>query len=489
GPQAAAPLRDASGRLRVVVRPERPDREVDDPTPGDVTSAPSVAAAEDAGDVWAEPLYPTSPARIPNDPLFPSQPPFWIAPGSDGLRAAWEITTGPAFDSRRLPVVAVVDTGMEVAHPDLAANLWTNPGEQPGNGRDDDGNGYADDVHGVNVLTGGVPAEAGGHGTAVAGLLGARGNNGIGVSGTLWQARIMAVRVTRADGGGTTADLAAGIRYAARMGARVINVSMTTPTRTQVVDEAVRYAAKRDALVVASAGNESLNAERWPAASGDPHTLSVGSIDNGGRLAPFSNFGPSVQIMAPGVNLPTTSGARGFGDFSGTSASAPVVAGTAALLLSAQPQADVVQMRDVMLRTRGSTSGLRGSGGPLRAVRAMEAAAPVDVVESERRSAAVLELRVSVSRPSSSQRRFSIRWRLRNAPQRATSLRLVAHENTATGRVVGRETRRVSATSGSFALTRRKQRPGRRVRLAVVGSATTSSGIVIARSRVYVSVP
>jgi hypothetical protein len=119
----------------------------------------------------------------------------------------------------------------------------------------------------------------------------------------------------------------------------------------------------------------------------------------------------------------------------------------------------------------------------------MEAAAPVDVVESERRSAAVLELRVSVSRPSSSQRRFSIRWRLRNAPQRATSLRLVAHENTATGRVVGRETRRVSATSGSFAVTRRKQRPGRRVRLAVVGSATTSSGIVIARSRVYVSVP
>jgi hypothetical protein len=295
--------------------------------------------------------------------------------------------------------------------------------------------------------------------------------------------------VTRADGSGTTADLAAGIRYAARMGARVINVSMTTPVQTQVVDDAVRYAAKRDALVVAAAGNETLNAKRWPAASGDPHVLSVGAIENNGRLASFSNFGPPVQIVAPGVTLPTTSGARAFGDFSGTSAASPVVAGTAALLLSAQPQADVVQMRDLMLRTRGPADGLRGSGGPLRAVRAMEAAAPVDLVASLRSSAPALELSVRVSRPSSNQRRFSVRWRLRNAPRRVTTLRIVAHENGATGRVVGRETRRVNATSGSFAVTRRKQRPGRRVRLAIIGNAEASNGVALGRARVYVSVP
>jgi subtilisin family serine protease len=494
GPRAAVtpasrePLRTRSGRLRLVVRPRVPAAPGADPTPWNVTSGALSDTADDPRYRYAEPLYAVRPARVPDDPLFASQPPIWNAFGDDSLRAAWEVTTGPSAAGSRLPVVAVVDTGVQLDHPDLKANLWSNPGEQPGNGRDDDANGYVDDIHGVDVLTGGSPVDADGHGTAVAGILAARGNNGTGVAGALWQARLMAVRVTGADGAGTTADLAAGIRYAARMGAQVINVSMTTSTETRVVNDAIREAADRGALVVAAAGNEGSGTSCWPAASADPHVLSVGAVEDDGDLADFSNYGDRVRITAPGVALATTARGGDYGDFTGTSAASPLVAGSAALLLSAQPRADVVQIREILLRTAGSAKGLRGSGGPLRPVRAMDLATPIDLVADLRERAPYLEIKVKISKPGNGKRRFTTTWRLRNPAQKVAKLRFNVHQNSPTGKLINRYAKTVNATKGKLPTTNRKKTKRKKVRLAMVARATAKSGLLLGETRVYLSI-
>ena len=144
-----------------------------------------------------------------------------------GVDTAWRQTTGADV------TVAIIDSGIDLGHPDLAPNLWTNPGEIPGNGVDDDGNGFVDDVHGYDFVDNdGSPQDANGHGTHVAGIVGARGGNGIGGAGVAWQARLMAIRVLDGQARGTTAAVAAGIRYAVDNGARIVNLSLAGPTST-----------------------------------------------------------------------------------------------------------------------------------------------------------------------------------------------------------------------------------------------------------------
>ena len=216
------------------------------------------------------------------DPQIGSQ---WALQGDGpmGAATAWTRITGGDV------TVAVVDTGVDLAHRDLAPNLWTNPGEVPGNGVDDDGDGFVDDVHGADFVNrDGDPTDDNGHGTHVAGIVAARGNNGVGVAGLAWRARIMAVKVLGADASGDMAAVAEGVRYAVAHGARVINLSLTGPSPGADLAAAVAAAAAANVLVVAAAGNTHVDDDgspTYPAALDAPNLVAVTSSDQRGRLA------------------------------------------------------------------------------------------------------------------------------------------------------------------------------------------------------------
>ncbi len=260
-------------------------------------------ARRDPRYVWVEPAYPTAADLIPNDPLYPSQAADFTLPGEDGFRAAWEVTTGRQAAGGPPPIIAIVDSGVDLSHPDLAPNLWTNTAEIAGNGVDDDHNGYVDDVHGADIVDPGTPPDDEYfHGTAVAGVAAARGGDALGVTGAAWIARLMVVRVLDAQGDGDTSQLAEGIRYAADNGAQVINVSMTTDARTRAVDDAIGDAQRAGALVVASAGNDARDlatTPAYPASSSNPAVVSVAATESDGVLASFSNFGRAASTSPP----------------------------------------------------------------------------------------------------------------------------------------------------------------------------------------------
>src|SRR6476661_4831023 len=173
------------------------------------------------------------------------------------LPGAWALSQGAGV------VVAVVDSGTRLSHPDLAPNLWTNPAEIPGNHKDDDGNGYVDDIHGVDLTGEHSLNDRNGHGTHVAGTI-AAAQNGKGVVGVAYEAKLMTVRILDSRGSGSTQRLADGIRYAAANGARIINLSLETPADDPRVRAAVRAAAAANALIICSAGNMGANIDRRP---------------------------------------------------------------------------------------------------------------------------------------------------------------------------------------------------------------------------------
>jgi subtilisin family serine protease len=216
---------------------------------------------------------------------------------------AWDVTTGSSD-----VVVAVVDTGVDIHHPDLAANIWTNLGEIPGNGIDDDGNGYIDDVNGWDFSAGdNDPRDAYGHGTHVAGTIAAAGNNAAGVTGVSWSAKIMALRFLDAWGNGSTADAIAAIEYANAMGADIINNSWGGSGYLQSLKDAIDASA---ALVVCAAGNSAKNNDKtpfYPSSYSSPNIISVAASDQDDALAYFSNYGAvSVDVAAPGTNIYST---------------------------------------------------------------------------------------------------------------------------------------------------------------------------------------
>jgi subtilisin family serine protease len=219
---------------------------------------------------------------------------------------AWDVFTGGNT------LVAVVDTGIAYDHPDLAPNMWTNPGEIAGNGVDDDGNGYVDDVHGYDIVDGDPdPRDFNEHGTHVAGTIAAAGNDGAGVVGVSWSARLMAVRVLDAAGEGTDADIAEGFQYAARNGARVVNASLGGSNPSLTLQTAIH--GNPNTLFVVAAGNEGENLDpatvlsTYPCAFTDANLICVAATDQNDALADFSNFGnTSVDLAAPGVNILST---------------------------------------------------------------------------------------------------------------------------------------------------------------------------------------
>ena len=264
-----------------------------------------------------------------NDPLWTNQ---WHM---RQIKAdlAWDVTLGT-----NLPIVAVIDTGVYTDHPDLSPNVWTNPGEIPGNSIDDDGNGYVDDVHGYDfAYNDSTPNDNFGHGTGCAGIVAGRGDNGIGVSGVAPRARIMAVKAALDSGYFYDSATVPAYIYAADNGASVFSMSYYADGVSQAEEDALKYAYNKGVLPVAAAGNDSSALPYYPAAY--EFVLSVAATDSSNNKAGFSNHGWWVGVAAPGVSLTTTANNGNYMGFSGTSGACPHVAGLAALLKGATKKA------------------------------------------------------------------------------------------------------------------------------------------------------
>ena len=284
--------------------------------------------------------------EVPDDPWYSSQTELH----GIGVPEAWESTRGAGI------LIAIVDTGLDLLHPDLVGRLAVNEAEAAGEpGVDDDGNGYVDDVHGFDFtdapgLPGvgdyldrdGDPQDDYGHGTSVAGVAAATRNNGEGIAGVAPEASLLAVRaglrtsipllpaVLEED------DAAAGVIYAADNGAHIINLSFGDVVDAPVLREAVRHATDRGVLVVASSGNQSNTAPFFPSAY--PRVFSIGASTPARMRAPFSVFGTDLDLLAPGVGVLAPDLSGGYNRMSGTSFSSPISAGAAALVWSLHPE-------------------------------------------------------------------------------------------------------------------------------------------------------
>jgi subtilisin family serine protease len=277
--------------------------------------------------------------RYPNDPSFPSQ---WGLSNS----ADHDIDAPPGWESKTsCSKVAILDTGIDVNHPDLVSNLWHNSGEKANNGEDDDKNGYVDDYYGVNVRIGsGSGIDNDGHGTHIAGIIGASANNAVGISGVCWKGSLMSVKFMSFFGVGSTSDAAEGIRYAVKMGARVINASFGSSSASSTLHDAIAYAKSKGALIVVAAGNDHVNIDKkpsYPASYTDGNILTVAASDANDKLASFSNYGESsVDVAAPGVDIFSTFPGGRYAEMSGTSMATPYVAGIAGLLKAKNSDTD-----------------------------------------------------------------------------------------------------------------------------------------------------
>lgn len=262
---------------------------------------------------------------------------------------AWDRTMGSAN-----VVVGVIDTGVDYTHGDLAANMWTNSGEIPGNGVDDDGNGYVDDIHGYDFVNGdGDPMDDHYHGTHCAGTIGAEGNNGVGVIGVSPEVTIMALKFLDASGNGWTSDAVSAIYYAMANGATLTSNSWGGGGYSQALYDAIQAAGNEGQLFVAAAGNDGVNTDyspSYPAAYTLDNIISVAATDHNDQHASFTNFGAvSVDLAAPGVSIYSTIPGNGYGTLSGTSMATPHVAGAAALLYAYNPSATAEEVRNAIL--------------------------------------------------------------------------------------------------------------------------------------------
>lgn len=281
-------------------------------------------------------------ALVPNDPFYlPQQANLALI----GMPHAWGYTQG-ATDWP----IAVIDTGIDLDHPDLDNKLWINTEETPANGLDDDLNGYVDDVLGWNyVADNNLPQDDYSHGSAVSGIAAARGNNGIGIAGIAWQTPLMALKALDSNGEGHASDAAEAILYAADNGARILNLSLGSVQEYQVITQAVDYAIAQGCLVIAAVGNDSAPVE-YPAAL--PQVLAVAASNNSDQPASFSNRGPQVDLSAPGVEIFSLDKDGFYLDgLQGTSFSTPQVSGVAALIWGSYPEWSAAQVTEVLTAT------------------------------------------------------------------------------------------------------------------------------------------
>ncbi|MCC7017852.1 MAG: S8 family serine peptidase [Rhodospirillales bacterium] len=349
-----------------------------------------------------------SPHLVPNDPLFSIQWALENTGQSGGVpdadidaTDAWDVTTGSAS-----VIVAVLDNGVDYTHPDIAPNMWANGGEVPANGLDDDANGFVDDVYGYDfafldpcsnppqwelcdfpelAAPDGDPMEdyavlyAGWHGTPIAGITGARGNDGVGMSGINWNVRIMAVKVHEGIVPMRCSQAASGIAYAARMGARIVNASWGFQLNEECppVEDAILDASSL--LFVFSAGNGTTNIDGLhlvPQTSVLPNVIVVAASNADDSKSSYSNYGAlTVDVAAPGY-VQSASRGGGYGSYGGTSFAAPHVAGVAALVLTQHPTLTAIQLKAALMIGADLLPAFQGttvSGGRINARAAVEA--------------------------------------------------------------------------------------------------------------------
>ncbi|MEG4818370.1 S8 family serine peptidase [Microcoleus sp. K5-D4] len=295
--------------------------------------------------------------------------PFPNIPDLGGNNWALDVINTPEVWNQNITgngiVVAVVDSGVDYTHPDLDDNIWQNPGEIAANGIDDDRNGYIDDIRGWDFVASDdnpMDLDLYGHGTHIAGAIAAEGND-FGITGVAPNAKIMPVRVLDASLYGELNNIAAGIRYAADNGANVINLSLGNEfsPSTQVHD-AIEYANNKGSVVVMAAGNLGHIQPAYPARNADRLGIAVGSIDINGRMADTSNRAGSTPLdylVAPGVDIYSTTPYSTYDTLTGTSMATPQVAGVAALVLNANPTLTPAQV-EYILTTTANRNGLIG---------------------------------------------------------------------------------------------------------------------------------
>lgn len=327
---------------------------------------------------YAEPNYIVTAFATPNDPNLGRQ--YHLSQASDAdidATEAWDLQTGTDV------VIAVIDTGVDYNHPDLRNNIWTNSGEIAGNGRDDDGNGFVDDVRGWDFVNNdNNPMDDNQHGTHVAGILAAEGNNSTGVAGVNWKARIMPLKFMAANGSGSTAAAIRAIQYAVANGAKVSNNSWGGGASSQALLDAISAANGRGHVFVAAAGNSGRSNDTtatYPANYNLPNIISVAASTATDGLATFSNFGArSVHVAAPGQGIFSTVPNGRYASLSGTSMAAPVVTGIVGLMIASNPGIGIAQIRTNIMSTADRPTGLNGrvASGRVNALRALQSVAP-----------------------------------------------------------------------------------------------------------------
>lgn len=328
--------------------------------------------------------YKFAESKLPNDPMFDEQ---W-ALNNDGksggkekadIRAldAWKKTKGSSD-----VVVAVLDSGVDYTHLDLAANMWTRPDSL--SAYTDNELGTFNDLHGFNATDNSAdPMDDNGHGTHCAGIIGAEGDNSEGIAGVNWKVQIMPLKFMGRGGFGTTKDAIEAINYAVQrkkdgVNVRVINASWGSTASSKALEDAIRAAGEQGILFVAAAGNDgSSNDKRphYPSNYDLPNVISVAALDRTDSLTSFSNYGvKTVHIAAPGKDIPSTWLNGSYREASGTSMAAPHVAGVAALILAIDPNITVEKLRDRILNSVDKLDSLSGkveSGGKLDAAKAL----------------------------------------------------------------------------------------------------------------------
>ena len=293
-------------------------------------------------------------------------------PGIDiGLADAWRLYDGGSRDV----VVALVDTGIDYTHEDLVGRIWTNTDEIPGNGIDDDGNGYVDDVYGWNFYSGTNDVYVGtedAHGTHGAGTIAANAGNGVGIAGIVQSdhVKVMAVKALGgSDGGGTTASIIQAIQYAEANGAQICNLSLGSSQNDPAL---YRTIASSKMLFVVAAGNDGTDLETapsYPASYDLDNLIAVANIRYDGELDPTSSYGAaSVDLAAPGSYILSTTPGDTYSYMTGTSMAAPMVSAAAAMVYSAFPKATLADVKDILLASvhkLDSLTGRTATGGML----------------------------------------------------------------------------------------------------------------------------
>ena len=274
---------------------------------------------------------------------------------TDGIEDRFYGEESDYGDRTPASIVAVIDTGVDVEHKAFRSinAIWTNPGEIPGNQKDDDGNGYIDDVQGWDFLNdSGEMGDDDGHGTHVSGIILGVGRNLMSENTSPSLVQVMPLKFLDKDGVGSTSDAIAAIYYAIENGARVINNSWGGPYYSAALHEAIYYSYQKGVVFVAAAGNsgqDNDNQPLYPASYDLPHVIAVAATTDSDDLAPFSNFGAgSVDLGSPGVFILSTVPDNGYGYSSGTSMATPFVSGVAALMLVEAPTMKGYQIKTLI---------------------------------------------------------------------------------------------------------------------------------------------